>query len=208
MLYTPSYHADTDTAPTGTEWVLRGTPLTVTEVRHASGHTPIPRDGAVLSFGGTDLPESLAMLTPGTLVTITTNWRSRHGVTPEQLDVANHIVNGAGLLRRDGANVTTWRSEGLNDEQVTTVRHPRTLIGRDVRGFIWLAAVDGRQPGYSVGMTFPDLQRLCDMLELRDALNLDGGGSTTMVVNGRIVNRPSDLAGPRAVSDALVVRTR
>jgi exopolysaccharide biosynthesis protein len=57
-------------------------------------------------------------------------------------------------------------------------------------------------------MTFTDLLRLCDRLELRDALNLDGGGSTTMVVNGRIVNRPSDAAGPRAVSDAILVKTR
>ena len=47
-------------------------------------------------------------------------------------------------------------------------------------------------------MTFADLLRLCDRLELRDALNLDGGGSTTMVVSGKVVNRPSDATGPRA----------
>jgi exopolysaccharide biosynthesis protein len=41
-----------------------------------------------------------------------------------------------------------------------------------------------------------------------DALNLDGGGSTTMVANGAIVNRPSDAAGPRPVSDAIVVVKR
>ena len=57
-------------------------------------------------------------------------------------------------------------------------------------------------------MTLPDLVRLADRLELHDALNLDGGGSTTMVVKGQIVNKPSDAAGPRAVSDAIVVKSR
>ena len=47
-----------------------------------------------------------------------------------------------------------------------------------------------------------------DRLDLRDALNLDGGGSTTMVVQGKIVNRPSDAGGPRAVSDAILVKSR
>jgi exopolysaccharide biosynthesis protein len=87
-------------------------------------------------------------------------------------------------------------------------RHPRTVIGVDRRGFIWLVAIDGRQADHSVGMTFADLLRLCDRLDLRDALNLDGGGSTTMVVQGRVVNQPSDAAGPRPVSDAILVKVR
>jgi exopolysaccharide biosynthesis protein len=69
-------------------------------------------------------------------------------------------------------------------------------------------AVDGRQPSYSIGMTFADLQRLCDRLDLVSALNLDGGGSTTMVVKGQVVNKPSDPAGARPVSDAIVVSLR
>ena len=57
-------------------------------------------------------------------------------------------------------------------------------------------------------MTFADCSTLCDRLDLTDALNLDGGGSTTMVVKGAIVNKPSDAAGPRPVSDALLVMAR
>ena len=90
------------------------------------------------------------------------------------------------------------------DTGAADARHPRTLIGVDRRGFIWLAAIDGRRPD-SIGMRFSDLQRLADRLELTDALNLDGGGSTTMVVRGQVVNRPSDPAGPRAVADAILV---
>ena len=57
-------------------------------------------------------------------------------------------------------------------------------------------------------MTFLELQDLLGRLDVTDALNLDGGGSTTMVVEGEVVNRPSDLTGPRAVSDALIVTAR
>lgn len=205
MLYTPAYHEDTDTAPTGTEWTLTGDPLRVIEVRPASGQTPIPRRGAALSYGGLDLPAALAALSGGTSVTFETRWTSLGEVPIDSLDRSDHIINGAGLLRRRGQALLNWEDEGLNPETFVDARHPRTLIGTDREGFIWFAAVDGRQADYSIGMTFADLQRLCDRLGLTDALNLDGGGSTTMVVRGRIVNRPSDPGGPRPVSDAIVV---
>ena len=57
-------------------------------------------------------------------------------------------------------------------------------------------------------MSFTEMQVLLARLGATDALNLDGGGSTTMVVRGEVVNRPSDLTGPRPVSDALVVMSR
>lgn len=209
MLYTPTYHVDTDTAPNGTEWVLSGSPLTVTEVRRDLGQTGIPRDGAVLSFGGLELPDALAALETGVAVRFETEWHAVHGTEAASLDAADHIVQGAGLIRRQGRAPGGWvETEGLRSETFIDVRHPRTLIGVDRQGFIWLAAVDGRRPEHSLGMTFAELERLTDRLGLTDALNLDGGGSTTMVVNGQIVNRPSDPAGPRAVSDALVVTLR
>ncbi len=205
MLYTPAYHEDTDTAPTGTEWMLNYEPLRVVDVRPASGQTPIPPQGAALSYGGLDLPPPLAALAIGVTVTFETRWTSLGEVPIDSLDRSDHIINGAGLLRRRGQPVLGWQDEGLNPGTFVDARHPRTIIGTDRHGFIWLAAVDGRQADYSIGMTFTDLQRLCDRLGLTDALNLDGGGSTTMVVRGRIVNRPSDPGGPRPVSDAIVV---
>jgi exopolysaccharide biosynthesis protein len=57
-------------------------------------------------------------------------------------------------------------------------------------------------------MDFKELQRLCDRLKLRDALNLDGGGSVTMVVHDKIVNKPSDASGPRLLSDVILVQAR
>lgn len=209
MLFTPAYHEHTDTAANGTEWVLGGKPLKVIDIRRDLGKTPIPRDGAVLSFGGLEPPTPLDWLLPGTTVTFRTNWKILNGTPESQFEEAREIINGAGLLVRDGTYLSGWQTtENLVPNTFTDVRHPRTLMGVDRRGDVWLVVIDGRQPNYSVGMTFAELQALCRRLELQHALNLDGGGSTTMVAAGEIVNKPSDASGPRAVSDAILVRER
>jgi hypothetical protein len=84
--------------------------------------------------------------------------------------------------------------------------HPRTAIAYNARnGKLFLVTVDGRQRRYSVGMSLGRLTRfLRRKLGATDALNLDGGGSTTMVVKGRVRGRPSD-GSERYVSSALVI---
>jgi hypothetical protein len=207
MLYTPRFGPDSDTAPTGVEWQLDGTPRRVTEVRLNQGKTPIPRSGAVLSFGGTVLPTALEQLRAGQTVLVEPTFQSAFGTLPETWVEAADIVGGAGLLVHKGKPIPTWTDERLHDG-FTAERHPRTMVGVSKSGTIWLVTVDGRNPAVSIGMTFADLQRLAANLNLYYALNLDGGGSTTMVVNGTIANHPSDAAGPRRVSDCLVVTRR
>ncbi len=207
MVFSPKSHEHPDTAGKGVEWVLSGRPLMVTSMRRDSGSTPIPADGMVLSYGGLELPASLQGLVPGVVVDVRRVWTAVHGLEHERIESADHVVNGAGLLRRGGVALTSWGVEKLSGPAFVQTRHPRTVVGVDRQGFIWLVVVDGRQPA-SVGMSFSDLQRLADRLELTDALNLDGGGSSTMVVRGAVVNRPSDSTGPRAVSDAIGVTIR
>jgi hypothetical protein len=207
MLYSPKYHEDTDTAGNGVEWLLSGQPLTVVGVKRDAGSTKIPPDGLVLSYGGLELPAELEALVPGAAVEVRRVWTSVHGLESDRLESADHVVNGAGLLRRGGVALTSWDVEKFSGAAFAHARHPRTMVGVDRNGFVWLAVVDGRQET-SVGMSFGELQRLADRLELTDALNLDGGGSSTMVVRGKVVNRPSDAAGPRAVSDAIGVTVR
>jgi exopolysaccharide biosynthesis protein len=113
-------------------------------------------------------------------------------------------VGGAGLLARGGSYIKDWSPEKFGPG-FAEIRHPRTMIGVARDGAFWLAAVDGRQPAWSLGMTLMELQALARQLDLVDALNLDGGGSTTMWVQGEVINRPSDAAGPRKVSDSLLV---
>jgi exopolysaccharide biosynthesis protein len=83
-------------------------------------------------------------------------------------------------------------------------RQPRTAVGVTGDGRMLLVVVDGRQPGYSVGMTLKELADLMQSLGAQNAINLDGGGSSTMWVNGVLANRPSD-GFQRGVGSALVV---
>lgn len=128
------------------------------------------------------------------------------GSSAAEWERARHAVGGAGLLLLNGG-VLEDREEERIAEGFDTTRHPRTMIGDDGTS-IWLVTVDGRQPSLSLGMSFTELQGLAARLGLRSALNLDGGGSTTMVIRGAVVNHPSDQTGPRKVSDAIVVRSR
>jgi exopolysaccharide biosynthesis protein len=129
------------------------------------------------------------------------------GSSPRDWSRAQHGVSGAGLLMLDGRELTEWADERIAAGFDTT-RHPRTVIGTDAQGQIWLITVDGRSPAVSLGMSFTELQRLSRRLGLRSVLNLDGGGSTTMWAAGRILNHPSDPGGPRPVSDAILVVPR
>jgi len=207
MLYTPRFGPDSDMADTGVEWQLAGSPLRVIERRPNAGRTRIPDNGVVLSFGGTVLPTGLERLEAGQEVSIQTHFRTLLGTTPEQWTQAQDIVGGAGLLVHQGKPMTDWSSEQLR-AGFDTERHPRTMIGATRGSAVWLVTVDGRNPSISLGMTFAELTNLAQKLNLVYALNLDGGGSTTMVVKGKVVNHPSDATGARKVSDALIVTRR
>lgn len=99
---------------------------------------------------------------------------------------AEEVVSGHPTLLDDGSVV------GNPGDPLCTNRHPRTAIGvtEDHRKLI-VAVVDGRRTGAS-GMTCPELAALMAEFGAFDAVNMDGGGSSTMVVGGTVVNRPSD----------------
>jgi hypothetical protein len=82
-------------------------------------------------------------------------------------------------------------------------RNPRTLAGRTADGTIVLATIDGRQTT-SVGATLAETAQVAQALGMVDAVNLDGGGPTTLSVRGALANQPSGSSGERAVGDALV----
>ncbi len=91
-----------------------------------------------------------------------------------------------------------------------TRRNPRTAVGRRSDGTVLLVVADGRN-AEAAGLTMPELQQVMQALGCADAVNLDGGGSTAMVVCGKVVNHPSDnrrfdAAGERAVANAIIVR--
>ncbi|HEX6322471.1 MAG TPA: phosphodiester glycosidase family protein [Vicinamibacterales bacterium] len=203
IVYTPRYGAGTRTTGDGIEWTLAGRPLRVTAIRKSEA-SPIPAGGFVISASGA-IPDALARLRVRDRVDVAFTYATSLGTSPAAWQRADDIVSGAGLLIWRGRAVSDWTREQLSMQGFVNARHPRTLIGRDRDGDTWLVVVDGRRPGHSVGMSLPELTALSRRLGLVDALNLDGGGSSTMVVKGKVVNRPSDPLGPRPVSDAIVV---
>ena len=89
-------------------------------------------------------------------------------------------------------------------------RNPRTAVGRRADGTVLLVVADGRN-AEAAGLSMTELQAVMAALGCIDAVNLDGGGSTAMVVRGQVVNHPSDnrqfdAAGERPVAGAVVVR--
>lgn len=106
-------------------------------------------------------------------------------------------VNGRFRLVSGGQIVVPAGSGSFFD------RNPRTIAGTTSDHKIILATIDGRSTA-SVGTTLAETAAVAQALGMSDAVNLDGGGSTAMSVEGALVNHPSDPGGERAVGDALV----
>jgi exopolysaccharide biosynthesis protein len=105
-------------------------------------------------------------------------------------------MNGRFTLTRAGQAVVPRGQTSLFH------RNPRTFVGRTSAGQVRIVTIDGRQPT-SVGAGLRETAAVALALDMPDAINLDGGGSTTMVVNGAVVNQPSG-SDEREVGDALI----
>lgn len=118
---------------------------------------------------------------------------------------AEDVVGGRGHLLRDGKIIPDfWET----NKPFVETRHPRTAVAKLRDGKFLMITVDGRQPGVSVGMSLQELAEYLLSLGVVDAMNLDGGGSTTMFLDGKVVNTPSDKEGERKVGDAILVTLR
>ncbi|MDQ8705169.1 phosphodiester glycosidase family protein [Streptomyces sp. LHD-70] len=122
------------------------------------------------------------------------------------------VVNGGPELVRDGRPHVTPAADGMVHADNPSFyygwmhkRNPRTLAGTDAAGRTVLITADGRDTD-ALGLSIPESAAVARSLGLRDAVNLDGGGSTAMVVNGELITDPSDAAGERPVGDALLIR--
>ena len=117
------------------------------------------------------------------------------------------IIGSGPMMLQDGQRID------MGTGAFVTLRHPRTAIGTSGNK-VYLVTVDGRSKGNSLGVNLNELANILKWLGAENALNLDGGGSTTMYIEGQpengIVNRPCDnqkfdRQGERRVSNSLLL---
>jgi exopolysaccharide biosynthesis protein len=206
VLFTPALGTDTPTGP-GTEAVLDATGR-VLGLGPQGG--PVPAGGSVLQGIGSAADWLSAHARPGHPLTVHEEVRAADGPVP--ITAGASIVSGAPVLVRDGRIDIDAATEGAVDPADLSfgyawanTREPRTMAGIDAQGRLILATVDGRQPGVSQGFTLEEEAEFLRSLGAVQAMNLDGGGSSAMAVDGKLVNVPSDATGERPVGDTVLV---
>jgi hypothetical protein len=170
----------------------------VVELRAGGGAVPIPAGGAVLLARG----QSAAALTAETAVGATMTVRL--SLRPTWPGVLSAFGGGPQLVR-DG--VPLYRSGEKFTTRQLGPRAPRSAVGQLADGRVVLVAVDGRQPGYSVGLTSFELAQALVRLGAVTGMGLDSGGSTTMAFDGTLLNRPSD-GRERSISTGVMLLYR
>ena len=172
-------------------WRANGTEHCVIEgIFDAQGSTTIPDGKAILWLKGTYANQT-SWMNVGDVLDISFGLTLNNG--PKDIDIhqliggSNHIIMQNGQFKEDWAE-----------------RHPRTAIGFNADSTrLYFVVVDGRHMT-SVGVTLKEMKGIFDALGAVNAVNLDGGGSSCMVVNDEVLNHPSD--GPvRAVGNGCLL---
>jgi len=204
ILYTPSFSKPTNTKGNGTEVIIKGLELPIKSNMKYKGvvekiyrdveNIEIPEDRIVLSGQGA-AAEFLNELKEDDEVSFEINFNRK--------DI-EHAISGNPRLIANGEI-----AEDIEKRSDAKSRHPRTAVGiKD--GQVIFITVDGRQKGYSDGMTLYELADFMLEQGIENAINLDGGGSTAMIarkqgyISSRIINSPSD-GRERAVANSLQI---
>lgn len=193
VAYRSSFGPRTLTGSGGVE-VMLDAAGTVLQLADGPGGASIPDGGTVLSGTGPAAEWLRLNAKPGVRLTLDLELHAPSGASCRPTDIA-----GAGpRLVQQGRLSAAW--EGFGHAQA---RHPRTAVAVTSRSTLLFVTLDGRQPR-SAGMRLDEFAAELMALGATEAINLDGGGSTTMVVRGAIRNAPSDGA-ERPVSDAILL---
>jgi Phosphodiester glycosidase/FlgD Ig-like domain len=203
-LFTPDWGRRTPSYPDGVAVVLAPSPVATPNVDLSApvasvirgGAAPLAAGTSVLVARGTAAANLLAEAQVGATVVY------RLILQPDWTAVAD-AIGGGPVLVRDRRPV--YRSnEAFTTSQIAP-RNPRSAVGQLADGRVLLVVVDGRQSGYSVGMTTFEMAQTLVRLGAVTGMGLDSGGSSTLAFEGTLLNRPSS-GSERAISTALMLQ--
>ena len=202
-LYTPRLGESTRTnRRRGSEVILSGLPLPLTpnythpyrvEEVSRDGNSTIPRDGAVLWINARLKDPSVSQFNTGADGTLTLT------LSPPEWNQVQHAIGGRLRLLKNGKinetiaemhHAEKRHTPGKRASVLNLSHEPRTALGYNADK-LFLVVADGRQPKYSTGLTLYELASILIELGATEAINLDGGSSSTFVVDGEVVNKPS-----------------
>ena len=202
-LYTPRLGESTRTnRRRGIEAIISGLSLPLTanyahpyrvEKISRDGNSTIPRDGAILWINARLKDPSVSQLSTGANGTLTLS------LSPPEWNQVQHAIGGRLRLLKDGKinetlvemhNAEKRHTPGKRTPVLNLSHEPRTALGYNA-DTLFLVVADGRQPKYSTGLTLYELASILIELGATEAINLDGGSSSTFVVEDTVINKPS-----------------
>ena len=193
------------------------------EVHGFSHPTELYRANALMGFK--DKKGRKVEITPATDTTkyaqVSKGWKQAMASGPLLILDDEIVVPVLMGNQTDGANVAAMikeQKEGYkhrthySSAQFYDKRHPRAAFGIDADGYAYLVVIDGRFPGKADGASIFETAYICHLLGMTDAINLDGGGSTTLwtektgVINYPCDNKKFDHEGERTVPNLIIVK--
>lgn len=189
LLYTADWGQTSPTPPKyGVNIAIQDNKITTISY----GSTAIPENGYVISGPKAKLEPFFSAKKVQLDIKMVPEWEN-----------INHIISGGPYLVKDGSVFIDVTAQKLG---AITGKNPRTAIGYTAENEFIMVTVDGREQA-SVGMTLGELARMMKEFGCVNAMNLDGGGSSVMYVNGRVVNNPAQKGGI-PISNALTITER
>ena len=131
------------------------------------------------------------------------NHPSLSGLKPWKV---KHAFGGGPVLVQDAQVKISNNEEKKFAGKAIADKHPRTAIGYTKDGTMIILAIQGRMKGLAEGATLPQMAKIMVDLGCVEAMNLDGGGSSCLLINGKETIKPSDPTGQRPVPAVLVIK--
>jgi Phosphodiester glycosidase len=144
------------------------------------------------------------------IISVPNDFLVRHGKVDEMLErwKMKTAIGGGPVLVQNGEIKITNEEELKFTGKAINDKHPRTCMGYTNDGYLIIMAIQGRFPGIAEGATLEQEAKLLIELGCVEALNLDGGGSSCMLVNGKETIKPSDKGNERPVPAVFIVRKK